>query len=336
MLKKKKIWSERTININGNNSSIIVDLKEDSLLYELEKSNRRNFYGADYNREIVNNNHNIHRNTYCITKALLDSDVVISVPKLKTHKKAGITLNLKNFVGINVHKNYLPHYRIGCPNQHGDAFPNMNSFLNSSRYLLYIFRDLFLKSYQSRFARFFHNLLSLRGFLEYFIIKLFFPNYYTHYFKTIDGDWNGNDTIWRMVLDLNIILRYADNKGLLRSKQQRKVFSVIDGIIAGDKDGPLDPNPRNVGVIIMGENHIAVDLVAIKLMGFDYSKIPLMKNLFLLKKFPLIDENQTQEIEIITNIENLNGINIKDLKLNLNFVPPLGWKNFFYIKNKHL
>ena len=39
----------------------------------------------------------VHR--YLIAKDVLDADLVINLPKLKTHKKAGITAALKNLVG---------------------------------------------------------------------------------------------------------------------------------------------------------------------------------------------------------------------------------------------
>ena len=36
-------------------------------------------------------------NEYCISNTILDADVIINIPKLKTHKKAGITVCLKKF-----------------------------------------------------------------------------------------------------------------------------------------------------------------------------------------------------------------------------------------------
>lgn len=264
----------------------IIDLKDNSLLYKLEKEKRDNFYGADYNKKIVNYHHNIDRNEYCISKTLLDSDVVISVPKLKTHKKAGVTLNLKNFIGINVHKNFLPHYRIGCPKQHGDSFPNMNSFLNSSNFLIYLFRDWFLSNHNSKIGKFFYNLLSKRMYFEYLILKMLFPQFFSYYFKMTEGGWSGNDTIWRTILDLNIILMYSDKNGKLQNRKQRRLFSVIDGIISAEKEGPLEPEPKDAKIIIMGDNLFLTDIVATKLMGFDYKKIPLLLNALSLKRYP--------------------------------------------------
>ncbi len=317
-LKRKKVSSDQ---VNG----IIIDLKKNSLLFELEKNNDGNFYGADYDRKIVNSNHNIHRNLYNISKVFLDSDVVISVPKLKTHKKAGVTLNLKNFVGINIHKNYLPHYRIGCPKQNGDSFPNMNSFLNSSRFLLYHFRDIFLSNHRSRLGKWIYLFLRSRVIIEYFIVRLFFPRFRYHYYYMNDGNWSGNDTVWRTILDLNIILRFTNKNGNIKKTPQRKLFSVIDGIIGGERDGPLNPNPRNEGVILIGNNLLLTDLVATKIMGFDYMKIPSLKNALSLKNYDFINKNDIDRISIISNNEQLDNINYNSLNLSLNFIPPTGW-----------
>src|SRR5581483_2235578 len=54
---------------------------------------------------------------------IIDADVVINLPKLKTHKKAGITCALKNLVGINGNKEYLPHHRVGGLESGGDCYP---------------------------------------------------------------------------------------------------------------------------------------------------------------------------------------------------------------------
>lgn len=63
---------------------------------------------------------------------MLASDVIISVPKLKVHRKVGTTLNFKNMVGINTDKNHLAHYRIGAPAQGGDEFNAPRSVRSAS------------------------------------------------------------------------------------------------------------------------------------------------------------------------------------------------------------
>jgi hypothetical protein len=50
------------------------------------------------------------------------ADVFINLHKMNVHKKTGVTLNLKNLVGINVDKNWLPHHSEGYPRNGGDQF----------------------------------------------------------------------------------------------------------------------------------------------------------------------------------------------------------------------
>ena len=50
---------------------------------------------------------------YLVSKTVLDSNVIVSIPKLKVHKKVGVTLNIKGFVRTQGDKNYIPHYKSG-------------------------------------------------------------------------------------------------------------------------------------------------------------------------------------------------------------------------------
>ena len=77
------------------------------------------------------------------------------------------------------------------------------------------------------------------------------------------GAHPGNDTIWRMVVDLY--------KAML--KRERKYFSVVDGIIAGEGKGPFCPNSKQANTLIAGDNLLAVDMVSARLMDFDPRKI---------------------------------------------------------------
>ena len=51
------------------------------------------------------------------------------------------------------------------------------------------------------------------------------------------GNWYGNDTTWRMVIDLNRILMYAQSSGCLQAKPARRMFCIVDGIVGGDGNG---------------------------------------------------------------------------------------------------
>lgn len=243
----------------------LVDLKEKSFLVDLPHLER--LYGSDYNRKFIVSQHtNGHR--YLISKSVLESDVIISVPKLKTHKKTGVTINLKNLVGINGDKNYLAHYRVGSPRQGGDEYPDLSSKIEcllkwwehwANDHLLakntLFFRRVFaLLNRPFRRIRYWYKLATKADPVEL-------------------GNWHGNDTTWRMCLDLNQILFYADKEGTLHSTPQRRYFSLVDGVVAGEGDGPMAPIPRNIGMIACGRDPFAVDYICSWQLGFDPSKL---------------------------------------------------------------
>jgi len=85
-----------------------------------------------------------------------------------------------------------------------------------------------------------------------------------------------------MVLDLNKCLFYFDGSGRRRKKPLR-YLTVVDGIVAGEGDGPMTPDPKPCGIILAGTHPVAVDCVAASLMGFDWRRIPLLRQSFEVK-----------------------------------------------------
>jgi hypothetical protein len=81
-----------------------------------------------------------------------------------------------------------------------------------------------------------------------------------------------------MVHDLNAIIVFADNDGKLRDAPQRKYLTIIDGIIGGEGEGPLMPEPVRSGLLIAGNDPVAADVVSSRLMGLDWEKIPKLAN----------------------------------------------------------
>ena len=65
----------------------------------------------------------------------LEADVIINLPKLKTHQKAGITCALKNLIGINGNKEYLPHHRIGGFELGGDCYPGSSDLKRALEFI---------------------------------------------------------------------------------------------------------------------------------------------------------------------------------------------------------
>ena len=99
-----------------------IDLGDKSAFVDHGGAGR--YYGSDYDQAETNRHHSEGRHEYRISRtAASAADVFINLPKLKTHKKAGVTLCLKNLVGVNVGRNWLPHHTDGDPSNGGDQFP---------------------------------------------------------------------------------------------------------------------------------------------------------------------------------------------------------------------
>src|SRR5215469_8848686 len=114
-----------------------------------------------------------------LPETLLKADLLVSMPKLKTHHWAGVTLSLKNMFGV------IPGSIYGWPK----------------------------------------NVLH----------------------------WAGID---RSVLDINASLAMPR-------------FAIVDGVVGMEGNGPIQGRPRFVGALVMGDDFVAVDATATRLMGVD-------------------------------------------------------------------
>jgi len=249
--------------------SRVINLGKKSALYRKPRPDK--LYGAVYRRDETIQHHTGETHEYQVSRTILDADVVISVPKLKVHKKVGVTLNVKGLVGINTNKNYLVHYSITPPSEGGDQYPD-GLFTPSEKFLISTERWMYD-----------HLLASRNPLLE----RIHRSIYWLHNNTTrklglkveeskrlLDaGNWYGNDSAWRMAVDLLRIFLFTDRKGQLQTTPQRRVFTVIDGIVGGDVNGPLTPDPVHSRTLVGGENVLAADLAATRLMGFDPLKV---------------------------------------------------------------
>lgn len=199
------------------NGEVEVNLGKESLLYDVDSTL---FRGVFDEREETVAAHTGDTQLYTISKSLYDSDVYISIPKLKTHQKVGATLNLKGQVGSITKKNQLVHWRVGSPETGGDEYPDRASWEKAQ-----------------------------------------------HAKVTHRGAHPGNDTIWRMVVDLY--------KSLLT--KERKYFTVIDGIMAGEGQGPFCPTSLHSNVLLGGFDFVTSDIVAVRYMGMDPAKIKYLQ-----------------------------------------------------------
>lgn len=245
------------------------DLGGDSLLEALGAPPGA-FRVGDYDPRELARTHGPGHHEYLLCREAFAADVVISLPKLKTHCKAGLTGALKNLVGLNGNKDYLPHYRAGGSGRGGDNYEGWsvgrqtaerfediaNGRLNRADYP--IWKTL------SRILRFASGGAARMG-----------------------GGWHGNDTVWRMVLDLNRVLLYGRPDGTIGDHPQRVFYSLTDAVMCGQGDGPLRPEPCLVGAVTFGASALACDLVHAALLRLDAERIPLLRQAAGSYRWPL-------------------------------------------------
>ena len=211
---------------------------------------------TDYSAGKTNGFHH-GSHSYLVSNTVLGADVILNVPKLKTHIKTGMTGALKNFVGIIGSKDCLPHFRTGSPRNGGDEYPDRNwvsRVASPARVFLQSRAPLWAWKLARAGAR------------------------ATHAPLISGGAWHGNDTLWRTVHDLVDIARNYTVGGVLRATP-RPMLTLVDAIVAGEDCGPLRPRPKPTGMLIWGEDPGMVDVACATLMGFAWRRIPLLAHL---------------------------------------------------------
>jgi len=121
------------------------------------------------------------KNLY-LPKTILSADIIISVPKMKTHHWVGVTLSLKNMIGV------VPGIKYGWPK----------------------------------------NIIH----------------------------WN---KIERSIVEINATIPTH--------------YTIVDGIMGMEGDGPIMGSPKKVGTLVMGNNALAVDATSARVMGLEPNKI---------------------------------------------------------------
>lgn len=121
------------------------------------------------------------KNLY-LPKTILSADLIISVPRMKTHHWVGVTLSLKNMIGI------VPGIKYGWPK----------------------------------------NIIH----------------------------WNG---IERSIIEINATIPTH--------------YTIVDGVIGMEGDGPIMGSPKKVGALVMGSNALSVDATTARMMGLEPLRI---------------------------------------------------------------
>lgn len=239
---------------------VFFDLGSESLL-EPVTQDPPTFRLNDYDdRELARSHHRgTHR--YLLCKEAFEADVVLSVPKLKTHHKVGLTGALKALVGLNGNKDYLPHHRRGGSGLGGDSYSGFRPLLELAE------RALDLANRRINRPQY-HAIKRVAVGLEHFARRRGAP--------PLCGEWSGNDTAWRMALDLNRILMHGDAQGGLHRSRQRVFYSLTDALIAGQGDGPLRPTTLRLGAVTFASNPAYADQVHAALLHMDARLLPII------------------------------------------------------------
>jgi uncharacterized protein (DUF362 family) len=287
-----------------------VDLADRSMFRDVDSSRLR-IAVASY-RE-MRKSHGPGKHIYTFPRSFLQSDVVINVAKLKTHRRTAVTLCLKNFMGIPSAKGSLPHFTVGAPQEGGDQYVN--------------------PCLRKRICTGLHDVIQTSRFIPVkfvcAVVKKLIWN--THWLVPFRDDiyeamWPGNDTVWRTLLDLNRIVVYADKDGIIRNDRQRRLVCLIDGIIGGEGDGPLAPDPVASGTLMGGMDPVAMDCVAATLMGFDIGKIRLIREGLADRERALpITVAGTETIRVAED-DGEHSLEEYGRRRNLHFKPHPGWK----------
>jgi uncharacterized protein (DUF362 family) len=269
------------------------------------------FRVTQYDPATMTRSHNPSRHAYLFPGTVLDADVLVNLPKLKTHRKAAITAAMKNLVGINGSKDWLPHHSSGSVAEGGDEYlmPSARKRLASR------LRDR-IESTGGRAAK--RLLWAVERALRRTSAVVPFPDPY------FEGSWYGNDTIWRTVHDLHRVLFFADREGVLRDRPQRRYLALIDGVVAGEGEGPMHPSPKRAGVLVGSTSPLAADLACCRLMGFDERKVPLLNYAVGNGFHPELAA--AGEVDVRSNVEKWTRLLALPRSETFAFTPPAGWR----------
>ena len=271
------------------------------------------YYGADYDAGVVNSHHRGEVQEYLICATPIKADVFINMPKMKTHKKTGVTLSLKNLVGINADKNWLPHHTEGSPADGGDEYPDLTPLRRIEQASVKFARSLAL------------NVPGLGPALARRLRKAGTAAFGGGDRVIRSGNWYANNTTWRMVLDLNRCLLFGSPDGSLRLDNPKRYYSVVDGIIGMEGSGPMQGDPVHSGVVLVGTDPVAVDAVGARVMGFDWRRIPMIREAFGLESLP-ITALKPADILVRSDVPEWNGsLTAMDNQDFLSFRPHFGW-----------
>lgn len=284
------------------NDYFIFDVGNRSWLEPIT-AEKNQFRVTNYDPDRMALSHSKGSHKYCVAKEVFESDVVITLPKTKTHRMSCITNSLKILVGINGDKDYLPHHRLGARSHGGDCYKDKSILRTMAEYIL----DFANRRRGSCIYIPARHLVS-------FLWKISNPGKD----MSMNAGWYGNDTVWRMILDLNTIAMYGTNKGELSDVPQRTLYTLCDAIIGGQGEGPLEPSPLALGILAFSNDPYMTDVAMGEIFNLNVDKVPL------LRESKILNKEKEQNYYINGNLVDFNRV--KELKTNVTL--SAGWENY--------
>lgn len=304
---RKVIYNYET-NEFGNSTRteddyLIFDVGKKSYL-ETITTDKNHFRVTNYDPDRMALSHSKGIHKYCVAKEVFEADIIITMPKSKTHRMSCITNSLKILVGINGDKDYLPHHRLGAKSHGGDCYKDSSVLRTLAEYVM---------DFANR----------RRGSVTYIpcrhFVSLLWKMSRPSKEMSMNAGWYGNDTVWRMVLDLNTITLYGKLDGTLADKPQRTIYTLCDSIIGGQGEGPLEPTPLALVFLAFSNDPYLMDVTMGGIFNLNIEKVPLLNEANDLIK----DKNK--KIIFNSSLVPLDTV-IKVLKTNV--VLSAGWENY--------
>lgn len=300
-------WVAR-VDARDERDAMPVDLGRHSLLAPLDADHPR-YRVLDYNPDRTEACHADGRHVYILHRAILESDAIVSIPKLKTHEKVGITCALKGCVGAIAHKDCLAHHRQGDPSRHGDEYPT--GLLGLMPALSRVHDRVQRTAATSAVGQ------AIR------VAERAARKVSSRLVRGVGGAWWGNDTAWRMSLDICRIIAHANRDGAMQDRIVRPHLALIDGVVGGEGDGPLDPRAVRTGALLFADNPVESDFAAAAVMGYSPDALAIVREASRLSEYALA-EQPPDSATLVLNGAPSSG---RDLRRRVRHVyrPPRGW-----------
>jgi hypothetical protein len=99
-------------------------------------------------------------------------------------------------------------------------------------------------------------------------------------------------------------------------------------------NGPLRGTPKTTGLIMGGDDPLAIDIVAAAVMGFDWKRIALLRGVADIGQGPKYSafNGDPLTVELLSNVPSWNLVEALE-RDHFSFRPPAGWRDSVEIEH---